>query len=118
MSSRSRCLFRAGLALIVTAVVGVVAIRAMLPQDPLEAARGRVPLGADLEAVEAAVGWPADFSGRPTAVADDPRRVLGWEDGEDQLLVEFDGEGRAVKAGVYRWRDQTLWDRCRAWLGG
>ena len=49
-------------------------------------------------------------------MADDPRFVLGWEDGEDQLLVEFDADGRAVKAGVYRWRDPTLWERCRAWL--
>ena len=76
-----------------------------------------MPYGADPETVEAAVGWPADFSLRRTAVADDPRFVFGWEDGEDQLLVEFDGEGRAVKAGVYRWRDPTLWERCRAWIG-
>jgi hypothetical protein len=50
-------------------------------------------------------------------VADDPRRVFGWEDGEDQLLVEFDGDGRAVKADVYRWHDPTLWERFRGWLG-
>ena len=75
-----------------------------------------MPLGADPETVEAAGGWPADFSIRPTAVADDPRRVFGWECGEDQRLVEFDGEGRAVKADVYRWRDPTVWERFVAWL--
>jgi hypothetical protein len=50
-------------------------------------------------------------------VADDPRRVFGWEYGEDQLLVRFDGAGRAVKAGVHRWRDPTIWERCRAGMG-
>ena len=68
----------------------------------------RVPLGADLETVEAAVGWPADFAIRAMAVADDPRRVVGRENGEDQLLVGLDGEGRAVQADVNRWRDLTL----------
>jgi hypothetical protein len=43
--------------------------------------------------------------------------VLGWEYGEDQLLVEFDGDGRAVKVDVYDWRDRTLWKRFRGWLG-
>src|SRR5262249_40162203 len=103
-------------ALVVSALAACAGLWALLPDDPLEAARRRVPLSADPEAVEAAVGWPADFSIHPSAVADGPQRVVGWEDGEDQLLVEFDGEGHAVKAGVYRWRDPTLWERCRAWV--
>jgi hypothetical protein len=89
---------------------------AVLPPDPLETARGRVPLRADPEAVEAAVGRPADFSGRQSAVADDPRRVLGWLYDEDQLLVRFDRDGRAIKADADNWRDRTPWERFLAWL--
>jgi hypothetical protein len=91
---------------------------ALLPPDPLEAARRRVPLGADPEAVEAAVGRPADGVLPATAVADDPRRVFIWEDGDDQLLVRFDADGRVVEADVYHhWRPPTIWERLRARLG-
>jgi hypothetical protein len=51
-------------------------------------------------------------------MADDPRRVFGWEYGEDQLLVRFDADGRAVKTDVYhQWRDPTIWERLRARMG-
>jgi hypothetical protein len=75
------------------------------------------PLGADEDAVAAAVGRPADgrvgLAGTTALVT---RFALFWERGDDQLNVVFDEDGRAVKADVYRWTP-TLWERFRAWLG-
>jgi hypothetical protein len=93
-----------------------------LPEEPLEAARRRVPLGADREAVEAAVGKAADgVIGKVGRTGEVTRRVLTWEHCYDrlivQLLVEFDEDGRAVKAEVAYWPGPTPWERFRAWLG-
>src|SRR5262245_836413 len=59
MSTRSRCWLVAGLTLAAAAALGVVALLGF-GADELEAARRRVPLGADEEAVAQAVGRPAD----------------------------------------------------------
>jgi len=70
--------------------------------DPLEAARRRVPLGADEDAVAEAMGRPADGlnhkAGRGGPMA---HRVLFWRHGNDTVLVEFDTNGRAVKAWAH-----------------
>src|SRR5262249_10646381 len=59
MSTPGRRLFFAVLALVAVAGAGIVAFRAFA-EDEWEAGRSRVPLGADREAVEAAVGKAAD----------------------------------------------------------
>jgi hypothetical protein len=87
-----------------------------LSVDTPEAARLRVPLGADEEAVAQAVGRPADGRvGLAGKTAEVTRFALFWERGDDQLNVVFDEDGRAVKAEVYRW-GPTLWERLRARL--
>jgi hypothetical protein len=43
------------------------------------------------------------------------RRVLFWQSGDDQLLVEFDEDGAAVGVQIGRWGDPTLWERLLAW---
>jgi hypothetical protein len=88
----------------------------LLPLDPLEAARRRVPLGADEQAVVAAVGRPAD--GVSTELGPDAGlavRALFWRYGDDILFVDFDKDGRAVSASIHAWRALTLWDRVKAW---
>jgi hypothetical protein len=45
------------------------------------------------------------------------RRMLIWEHFHDQLLVEFDEDGWAVKAEVANWPGPTPWERFRACLG-
>jgi hypothetical protein len=116
VSTRGRRWLLAVLALALVAGVGIVAFL-VFAEDELEAARRRVPRGADREAVEAAVGRPADGRTARTAFPDDPRRVLIWLDGKHQLLVEFNADGRAVEAWTYHPRGPTLWERFRAWLG-
>jgi hypothetical protein len=81
-----------------------------------------VPLGADREAVEAAVGRRPDGEiGKAGRTAEVTRRVLIWEHLHDeligQLLVELDEDGRAVSAEVVYWHAPTLWNWFRAWLG-
>jgi hypothetical protein len=90
---------------------------ALVPEDPLEAARRRVPLGADEEAVAQAVGRPADGRvGLAGKTAEVTRFAPFGERGEDPLSVQFDEDGRAVQADVYRW-EPTPWQRFLAWLG-
>jgi hypothetical protein len=63
------------------------------------------------------VGRPADGRvGLAGKTAEVTRFALFWERGDDQLGVQFDEDGRAVQADVYRW-EPTLWERFRAWLG-
>jgi hypothetical protein len=100
------------------AAVFAVVVFWALPKDPLEAARRRVPLGADREAVEAAVGRTADGAiGKSGRTAEVTRRVPFWVEGEAQLLVEFDETGRALKVAVCPSGNLTRWGRFRAWLG-
>src|SRR5262245_5542377 len=104
--------------LVLAALAACAGSWVLRPPDPLEAARRRVPLGADMEAVEAVLGQPKYSGLSYTAESDDGRRLFIWKYGEyNGLHVEFDADGRAVKAGVSRWRDPTLWERCRGWLG-
>jgi hypothetical protein len=74
--------------------------------------------GADEEAVAAVVGRPAGGAiGKAGHAAEVTRRVAFWEWGTDQLLVEFDEDGRAVKADVYP-GEPTRWQRFRPAWGG
>jgi hypothetical protein len=118
MSTRDRRRLLTGLALVAVAVLALgVALCLALGEDPLKAARRRVPLGADEEAVVQAVGRRADGRvGLAGKTAEVTRFALFWERGDDQLNVAFDEDGRAVKADVYR-LTPTLWERFRAWLG-
>jgi hypothetical protein len=100
------------------ALAACAGLWALLPPDPLEAARRRVPLGADQEAVEAAVGRPGTVVyGKvdPTDAAS--HQLAVWEYGDALLRVEFDENGRAVKVDVVSWRDPTPWKRFLTWLG-
>jgi hypothetical protein len=116
MLTRGRCWLVAGQALAAAALLGVVGFLAF-GDGPLEAACRRVPLGADEDDVARAVGRPPDgVIGKSGRTAEVTRRVACWEDGDTQLLVEFDEDGWAVKAGTYHW-EPTRWDRFRAWLG-
>ena len=104
-------------AVIVTVSAGAGGALLAFGDDPLEAARRRVPLGANEEAVAQAVGRPADGRvGLAGKTAEVTRFALFWERGEDQLSVLFDEDGRAVQADTYRWTP-TRWQRFRAWLG-
>jgi hypothetical protein len=114
MSTRRRRWLLAGRALAAGAALGIVGFLAF--NDPLEAARRGVPLGADQAAVEAAVGRPAYCISR-TVQPDDGRYVLGWTEGGDMLRVAFDANGRATAAWVDHCGKPTLWERFRAWLG-
>jgi hypothetical protein len=83
----------------------------LAPEDRLEAARRRVPLGADEDAVAASVGMPADgVVGLVGRTGELSRRVLFWLCGDDQVLVEFDEDGAAVGVQIGRWGDPTLWE--------
>jgi hypothetical protein len=117
MSPRSRRWLFAALALALAASVGIVAFRAFA-EDELAAARRRVPSGADREAVEAAVGRPAD--GRIATLSADGRDwvplMLRWKYDEASLVVVFDEDGRATRVRIVRW-PPTRMDRFRAWLG-
>jgi hypothetical protein len=118
MSTRSRRWLLAGLALADLAVPGVVGLLAWGGDTP-EAARRRVPLGADEDAVAAAVGRPHNGGEiyEENQTPERLRRGLFWEYGGDRLYVWFDERGRAVKVGVVYAPDPTLWQRLRAWLG-
>jgi hypothetical protein len=112
MSTRRRRGLFAVLALATVAGAGTVGLLA-LGEDLLAAARRRVPRGADREAVEAAVGRPADgMFGNPGRAA-----ILFWVDGDDQLTVALDGDGLSREAEVHRGYKPTLPERFRAWLG-
>jgi hypothetical protein len=115
MSTR-RLWLLAGLALATATLAG---LWLLLAADPLEAARRRVPLGADEAAVCAALGRPPDtVMGKPGHPADMPPRALFWKFGDELLYVFFDEDGRAVKADRYSWwQPPTLWERCRALFG-
>jgi hypothetical protein len=117
MSTRSRRWLLAVLAL-AAAALGVVAYLA-LRVDTAEAASLRVPLGADEDAVAAAVGRPHDGGMilKESGATERLRRGLFWEYGGDRLYVWFDEGGRAVKVGVVYGLNPTLWQRLRAWLG-
>jgi hypothetical protein len=103
--------------------LGVAACLA-LGEDPLEAARRRVPLGADRATVEAAVGRPADDVGRVRALPGEPalpeavarRFELIWRYRDATLLVHFDEDERSFLADVDR-QSSPFWERFRAWLG-
>ena len=120
MPTRSRRWLFAILALpgVAAVALGVAACLAF-GEDPLEAARRRVPLGADEATVVKAVGRPPDSQmGRPGGTAEDPPRALFWQFGDEPLFVLFDADGRAVKADRYSWyTPPTLCERIRAWLG-
>jgi hypothetical protein len=121
MSRHSRRWLFAVPALAAVAGVGIVGCLA-LGEEEWEAARLRVPLGADREAVEAAVGRAADgVIGKAGPTGESTRCVVFWQRCYDepvvQLLVEFDEDGRAVSAEVAYWPGPTLWQRLRAWLG-
>ena len=84
--------------------------------DPLKATRRRVPLGEDENAVQAAVGKPAESAlGVCGPSGDITRRVLFWKyNGEDHLFVEFDEDGKSVQV-LARRNAPTPWERLRAW---
>jgi hypothetical protein len=117
MSKRSRRWLLACLAL-AAALLGVAAYLTLSVDTP-EAARRRVPLGADEDTVTAAVGRPHNGGEiyKESRGPEQLRRGLFWEYGEDRLYVWFDEGGRAVKAGVVYAPGPTLWQRLRAWLG-
>jgi hypothetical protein len=111
---------QAGLALAAVAAVALgIAACLAFGEDPLEAARRRVPLGADEATVVQAVGRaPDSVMGKPGGTAQDPPRALFCQFGDEPLFVLFDGGGRAVKADRYSWYTRpTRWERLRAWLG-
>jgi hypothetical protein len=55
------------------------------------------------------VGKAADgVIGKTGRTAEVTRRVAFWEEGNVQLLVKFDEDGRATKADTYRW-EPTRW---------
>jgi hypothetical protein len=100
-------------ALLLAALGGLCHFR---PWDPLEAARRRVPMGADEHAVEAAVGRARDgVCGIEDKNGKLARRGLYWEAGDDYLFVEFDEDGRAVRASVRSFGSEPLLERVRAW---
>jgi hypothetical protein len=104
-------------AAVVTVAAGAGGALLAVGHDPLEAACRRVPLGGDEEAVAEAVGRPTDGRvGLAGKTAEVTRFALFWERGDDQLSVEFDEDGGAVKADTYHW-EPTRWERFRAWLG-
>jgi hypothetical protein len=119
MSTRRRRLLAC---LALAAAAALAGLLASLPEDEWEAARRRVPLGADREAVEAAVGKAADgVIGKVGRTGEVTRTVCFWQRCYDepfvQLLVEFDEGDRAVSAEVAYWPGPTPWERFRAWLG-
>jgi hypothetical protein len=70
-------------AAVVTVTVGVTGALLAVGDDPREAARRRVPLGADEEAVARAVGRPADgWVGLAGKTAEVTRFALFWERGK------------------------------------
>ena len=77
----------------------------------MEAARRRVPLGEGEAAVVAAVGRPPD--GGWVAGQVRPGTVLVWVNRRDLrwLYVEFDEDGRAMKAEAGSADGQTVWDQ-------
>ena len=86
------------------------------PDDPVEAARRRVPLGADVEAVVAAVGRPGGaVLGSDAPDGQSHRRKLCWVYERGMLFVEFNDDGRAVKAEIRDWQPLPFWQRVRAW---
>jgi hypothetical protein len=86
------------------------------PDDPVEAARRRVPLGSDVEAVVAAVGRPGGAAlGRDGHDSQSHGREVCWVYERGMLFVEFDEDGRAVKAEIRDWQPVPLWQRLRAW---
>jgi hypothetical protein len=89
--------------------VVLLGVWAVWPQDPLEALRRRVPLGADEEAVVAAVGRDPDaVIGKPGRPRAPDLRVLVWFVDGGQLQVELDAEGRSARAAVHRRDGQTF----------
>ena len=103
----------AGLPALLAALGGLCHFR---PWDPLEAARRRVPMGADEPAVEAAVGRARDgVCGVEDKNGKLTRRGLYWEAGDDYLFVEFNEDGRAVRASVRSFGGEPLLERVRAW---
>jgi hypothetical protein len=117
---RRRRRLRACLALAVVAALG--GAWCLVPDDPLEAGRRRVPLGADRDAVEAAVGKAADgVIGKAGPNGEMTRYECVWQrcygKAVVQLLVEFDEGDRAVSAEVAYWPGPTPWERFWAWLG-
>lgn len=87
-----------------------------LPNDPVEAAIRRVPMGADEKAVEAAIGWPPDRSQLVYVGDDGPERpVVAWNVGPDLLLVQFEN-GRSVNALISRSGPPSFWERLWSWL--
>jgi hypothetical protein len=118
MSTRRRRWLLAGLALALAAAAATLLVLA-LAEDPLEAAHRRVPLGADQEAVEAAVGGPADVvvivQSEPAGAA--VRHRLNWRHRDAALVVELDEDARSVGAVIQRPPSSSLWERVRAWLG-
>ena len=99
-------------------IVVLVGVWALWPQTPLEAVRGRVPLGADESAVVAAVGRnPNAEVGKPGRPRAPDRRILVWFGDGEHLHVELDEEGRSVSAEVIRVDGRTFWGRVRARLG-
>jgi hypothetical protein len=84
------------------------------PADRMEATWRRVQLDMDEEAVIAAVGRPPDSSwgageGRPGPVLVWVDRDLRW------LCVQFDANGRVVKAEAGNKDGRTGWDRLVEW---
>jgi hypothetical protein len=83
-------------------VVALFGVWLLWPQTPEEALRRRVPLGADEDAVVAAVGRPpAAVFGKPGRPRAPDRRVMVWFLQSGQLQVELDEEGRSVNAVVH-----------------
>jgi hypothetical protein len=86
-----------------------------LTHDPLQAARRCVRLGADEEAVTAAVGRLPDGVLRHTG-EDGGHTLLRWGDGVTDLYVVLDLDGLAAEAFVAGESPRpTLWERVRDW---
>jgi hypothetical protein len=85
------------------------------PRDPLGAALGRIRPGMDEAATVAAVGNAAGGAIAQSGPGGEPAgRLLYWRYGDDVLMVEFDGDGKAVQILAQR-PDVPLWERVRAW---
>src|SRR5262245_1258498 len=105
-----------------TAVVAAVLLAVLggllyfRPWDPVEAARRRVPLRGTEGDVISALGEPPErWFGEVDAEEIPGGYMRFWWYGNDTLFVNFNAEGRAVRAYKVPQHDTTVLGRVRAW---